>query len=84
MRDMGIDEAGMAEIEDEIVANPTHPMIRGLKGAARPVGAVQGAGRARRGNAIAPDERVGEGARSSEVLPFHRSEANERVEGMRA
>jgi hypothetical protein len=30
---MGIDEAGMAEIEAEIVANPTHPMIRGLKGA---------------------------------------------------
>ncbi len=33
MRDMGIDEAGMAEIEVDIVANPTHPMIRGLKGA---------------------------------------------------
>ena len=33
MRDMGIDEAGMAEIEAEIVANPTHPMVRGLKGA---------------------------------------------------
>lgn len=32
MRDMGIDEAGMVEIEAEIVANPTHPMIRGLKG----------------------------------------------------
>ena len=31
MRDMGIDEAGMADIEAEIVANPTHPMIRGLK-----------------------------------------------------
>jgi hypothetical protein len=31
MRDMGIDEGGMAEIEAEIVANPTHPMIRGLK-----------------------------------------------------
>jgi hypothetical protein len=35
MRDMGIDEAGMAEIEVEIVANPTHPMIRGLKGPAK-------------------------------------------------
>jgi hypothetical protein len=33
MRDMGIDEAGMADIEAEIVANQTHPMIRGLKGA---------------------------------------------------
>ena len=33
MRDMGIDEAGMTEIEAEIVANPTHPMIRELKGA---------------------------------------------------
>jgi hypothetical protein len=33
MRDMGIDEGGMADIEAEIVANPTHPMIRGLKGA---------------------------------------------------
>jgi hypothetical protein len=32
MRDMGIDAAGMADIEAEIVANPTHPMIRGLKG----------------------------------------------------
>src|ERR1700732_1140899 len=33
MRDMGIDEYGMADIEAEIVVNPTHPMIRGLKGA---------------------------------------------------
>jgi hypothetical protein len=33
MRDMGIDEAGMSNIEAEIVANPTHPMILGLKGA---------------------------------------------------
>src|SRR5258705_13270531 len=33
MRDMGIDEAGIAEIEAEIVANPTHPTVRGLKGA---------------------------------------------------
>ena len=30
---MGFDEGGMAEIEAEIVANPTHPMIRGLNGA---------------------------------------------------
>jgi hypothetical protein len=30
MRDMGIDEAGMAHMEAKIVANPTHPMIRGL------------------------------------------------------
>jgi hypothetical protein len=28
-----IDESGMADIEAEIVANPTHPMIRALKGA---------------------------------------------------
>ena len=33
MRDMGIDESEMADIEAEIVANPTHPMIRALKGA---------------------------------------------------
>jgi hypothetical protein len=32
MRQMGIDEAGMAEIELEIVANPNHPMIKGLRG----------------------------------------------------
>ena|ERR1700733_15397001 len=32
MRDMGFDEVGMAEIEAEIAANPTHPVIRGLKG----------------------------------------------------
>jgi hypothetical protein len=32
MREMGIDEAGMAAVEAEIAANPTHPMIRGLKG----------------------------------------------------
>lgn len=29
---MGIDEAAMARIEDEIVANPNHPMIKGLRG----------------------------------------------------
>jgi len=50
MRDMGIDEAGMAHIEAEIVANPTHPMIRGLKGARkariqRPGMGKQGGGR---------------------------------------
>ncbi len=33
MQNMGIDEAGMAAIEAEIIANPTHPMMRGLKGA---------------------------------------------------
>jgi len=33
MREMGIDAAGMAEIEALIVANPTHPMTPGLKGA---------------------------------------------------
>ena len=32
MRDMGIDEAGMAKVELEIVANPNHPMINGLRG----------------------------------------------------
>jgi hypothetical protein len=32
LRQMGIDEAGMAEIELEIVANPNHPMIKGLRG----------------------------------------------------
>jgi hypothetical protein len=33
MRDMGISEAEMGDIEAEIVANPSHPMIPGLKGA---------------------------------------------------
>jgi hypothetical protein len=32
MRDMGIDDAGMARIEAEIVANPNHPMVKGLRG----------------------------------------------------
>jgi hypothetical protein len=32
MRQMGIDEAGMAKIELEIVASPNHPMIKGLRG----------------------------------------------------
>ena len=50
MRDMGIDEAEMADIEAEIVANPTHPMIRELKGARkariqRPGMGKQGGGR---------------------------------------
>lgn len=50
MRDMGIDEAGMADIEAEIVASPTHPMVRGLKGARkariqRPGMGKQGGGR---------------------------------------
>ena len=33
MRDMGFDDAGMAAIETEIVANPNQPMIKGLRGA---------------------------------------------------
>jgi hypothetical protein len=50
MRDMGIDEAGIAAVEAEITANPTHPMIRGLKGARkariqRPGMGKQGGGR---------------------------------------
>jgi hypothetical protein len=32
LRQMGLDEAGMAEIELEIVANPNHPMIKRLRG----------------------------------------------------
>jgi hypothetical protein len=32
MRAMGIDDTGMAKIEAEIVANPNHPMIKGLRG----------------------------------------------------
>jgi hypothetical protein len=47
MRDMGIDEAGMTEIEAEIVANPTHPMIRGLKGARK--ARIQRSGMGKRG-----------------------------------
>src|ERR1700730_13703534 len=50
MRDMGIDEAGMADIEAEIAAHPTHPMIRVLKRARkariqRPGMGKQGGGR---------------------------------------
>ena len=29
---MGIDETGMAAVEAQIVANPNHPLIPGLKG----------------------------------------------------
>ena len=47
MRDMGIDEAGMAEIEAEIAANPTHPMIRGLRGARK--ARIQRSGMGKRG-----------------------------------
>jgi len=47
MRDMGIDEAGMTEIEAEIVGNPTHPMIRGLKGARK--ARIRRAGTGKRG-----------------------------------
>lgn len=32
MRQMGIGETEMAQIEFEIVANPNHPMIKGLRG----------------------------------------------------
>src|ERR1043166_2599564 len=32
MREMGIDDAGMAKIEAEIVANPNHPVIKELRG----------------------------------------------------
>ncbi len=32
MSEMGIEQIGMAEIEAEIVANPNHPLISGLKG----------------------------------------------------
>jgi hypothetical protein len=50
MRQMGIDAAGMAEIELEIVANPNHPMIKGLRGVrkariARPGMGKRGGGR---------------------------------------
>ncbi len=44
---MGIDEVGMAEIEAQIVANPTHPMIQGLKGARK--ARVQRPGMGKRG-----------------------------------
>ncbi len=44
---MGIDEAGMADIEAEIVANPTHPMIRGLRGARK--ARIQRSGMGKRG-----------------------------------
>jgi hypothetical protein len=47
MRDMGIGEAGMADIEAEIVANPTHPMIRGLKGTRK--ASIQRPGMGKRG-----------------------------------
>lgn len=32
MSEMGIDLVGMAEVEADIVANPNHPLIPGLKG----------------------------------------------------
>jgi hypothetical protein len=32
MRKMGIDDAGMAKIEADIVANPNHPTVKGLLG----------------------------------------------------
>jgi uncharacterized protein YigE (DUF2233 family) len=52
MRDMGIDEAGMVEIEAEIVANPTHPMIRGLKGARKARIQRPGMGKRRGGRVV--------------------------------
>jgi hypothetical protein len=50
MRQMGMDEAGMAKIELEIVASPNHPMIKGLRGVrkarvARPGTGKRGGGR---------------------------------------
>ncbi|MDP4026529.1 hypothetical protein Q8W71_28330 [Methylobacterium sp. NEAU 140] len=51
MRDLGIDAAGLAEIEAAILADPrAHPMIRGLRGArkarfARPGRGKSGGGR---------------------------------------
>ena len=47
--DMGIDEAVMAKIEAEIIAHPTHPMIRGLKGARK--ARIQRPGMGKRGGA---------------------------------
>jgi hypothetical protein len=47
MRDMGIDERGMADVEAEIVANPTHPMVCGLKGARK--ARIQRSGMGKRG-----------------------------------
>jgi hypothetical protein len=50
MRDMGFDESGMTEVETEIVANPNHPVIGGLRGVrkariARPGMGKRGGGR---------------------------------------
>lgn len=50
MRQMGIDEAGMAKIELAIVASPNHPMVKGLRGVrkariARPGMGKRGGGR---------------------------------------
>jgi hypothetical protein len=44
---LGIDEAGMVEIEAEIAANPTHPMVRGPKGARK--ARIQRSGMGKRG-----------------------------------
>ena len=44
---MGVDEDEMALIEAEIVASPTHPMIRGLRGARK--ARVQWPGMGKRG-----------------------------------
>jgi hypothetical protein len=48
MREMGIDERGMADIEAGIVADPTPPMIRGLKGARK--ARIQRPGMGKRGS----------------------------------
>jgi len=47
---MGFDDAGMSEVETAIVANPTHPVISGLRGVrkariARPGMGKRGGGR---------------------------------------
>ena len=52
MREMGIDEAGIAAIEAQIVANPTHPMISGLKGVRKARIARPGMGKRGRGRVI--------------------------------
>ena len=52
MREMGIDEAGMAAIETQIVANPTHPMISGLKGVRKARIRRPGMGKRRGGRVI--------------------------------
>ena len=52
MLQMGIDEAGMAKIELEIVANPNHPMIKGLRGVRKAGVARSGMGKRGGGRVI--------------------------------